>query len=379
MLEQDPLYALSEPVLDALVEEAPDFFAGDQEWFERDLARTAVHGFFLRRVVGGADSLPFSQPEPLLGHGPGMKRIDQPGYGQRLRKRPGLTLGDFVKEVDRPVEQSFGRLAPFLRPEWLTTGKQDELLKAVRGLLADLWGRGGRGDRVDIQQAQEQWEQEQRLTKARPEAYAGWLLTNREFASELRALRTAWGSEVKRRGGFPLGPLHVSKANAAKTGAPGNAYTRAWLAFYRRWGLDRMLTWELPLPMAPCMNNAGVQDFGPVGDAGVVLFLPWHLLRGGQFDLNRVVQRLKFEDAPEHLAEWVLKKAAGAEDEKGDLTYQRLFWIYRCHYLVLARRYAAARAKHVQQVDRAMGKAMQRGEDLVKKLRLRLAREVQSP
>ena len=65
MLEQDPLYALSEPVLDALVEEAPDFFAGDQEWFERDLARTAVHGFFLRRVVGGADSLPFSQPEPL--------------------------------------------------------------------------------------------------------------------------------------------------------------------------------------------------------------------------------------------------------------------------------------------------------------------------
>ena len=54
------------------------------------------------------------------------------------------------------------------------------------------------------------------------------------------------------------------------------------------------------------------------------------------------------------------------------MTYQYLFWIYRCYELVLYRRYRSAFESRVEQVDRALGKVMRRGEDLVKKLRLRL-------
>ena len=52
----DPLYALSEPIIDAIGRESPGFFDAGQERFERDLARTAHFGFFLRRAYGpGSD------------------------------------------------------------------------------------------------------------------------------------------------------------------------------------------------------------------------------------------------------------------------------------------------------------------------------------
>ena len=59
------------------------------------------------------------------------------------------------------------------------------------------------------------------------------------------------------------------------------------------------------------------------------------------------------------------------------MTYQRLFWIYRCYELVLSRRYRTALDSRAEQVDRALGKVMGRGEDLVKKLRLRLRKALQ--
>jgi hypothetical protein len=109
----------------------------------------------------------------------------------------------------------------------------------------------------------------------------------------------------------------------------------------------------------------------------VTLFLPWYLLRGGQLDLHQLARRLKFESAPEHLRGWVAKEAPRGDDPKGDQTYQRLYWMYRCHELVLSRRYRPALERHVEAVDRALGEVMGRGEDLAKKLRLRLGKELQ--
>src|SRR5262245_24431605 len=50
-LEYESLYALSEPLIDAILAEVPGFFAGQEE-FERDLARTASFGFFHQRAMG---------------------------------------------------------------------------------------------------------------------------------------------------------------------------------------------------------------------------------------------------------------------------------------------------------------------------------------
>jgi len=56
------------------------------------------------------------------------------------------------------------------------------------------------------------------------------------------------------------------------------------------------------------------------------------------------------------------------------MTYQRLFWIYRCHELVLSGRYAEAAKKNVEALDKAMAMVMACEADWVKKLRLRLRR-----
>jgi len=94
-LQLDPLYALAEPVIDALSEGVPGLFTGDQEWFERDLARTTRQGFFLRRVIGGADSLPARGPEQMSHFDHRPRRISQPGFGEHLRAvAPGGPAAD---------------------------------------------------------------------------------------------------------------------------------------------------------------------------------------------------------------------------------------------------------------------------------------------
>jgi hypothetical protein len=63
-LGHDPLYALTEPMIDAIKAVVPDFFTSEQEAFELDLARTASFGFFLGRALGSTAPATGSQTEP---------------------------------------------------------------------------------------------------------------------------------------------------------------------------------------------------------------------------------------------------------------------------------------------------------------------------
>jgi hypothetical protein len=375
-LNEDPLYALTEPVIDALVNDVPAVLTGDLEWFERDLARTAYHGFCFRRVIGGTGFVP---PEPVkLMFDRRPKRGDQPGFEERLRKRPGLIFEHYAEEMLRPIEESFGRLAPFLRVHWANDQKTDGAIAGLNELLAEMWQRGGRANRVDIEMLRKQWRREKQLAHARPEAYLGWLLTNSQFATELRAMRKTWGNAVERRGSFPTAPRDpVDEAYFVFGNTAPPTLDSAWHDFYRQWGLERMLTWDLPLPMISRTGCVFPEDFRHLTGAGITLFIPWYMLRGGELDLRDLAQRLKVEKAPLHLREWIRKESTRANAETGDLTYQRLHWIYRCYELVLLRRYGTACRNHIEKVDRALGKVMGRGEDWVKKLRLRLHRELQ--
>ena len=110
--------------------------------------------------------------------------------------------------------------------------------------------------------------------------------------------------------------------------------------------------------------------------AGVRLLLPWYLLRGAQFDLQRVVQRIRFESAPKHLRAWMFKESAHPGDQTGEISYQRLYWLYRCYELVLFRRYGTSCANNIEKLDRAVGTVMGLDQDWVKRLRQRLAREL---
>jgi hypothetical protein len=49
----------------------------------------------------------------------------------------------------------------------------------------------------------------------------------------------------------------------------------------------------------------------------------------------------------------VLKGDSRDDDQSGEISQQRVFWLYRCYALVLLRRYRAACERHIEQLDQA--------------------------
>src|SRR5262245_31370727 len=102
--------------------------------------------------------------------------------------------------------------------------------------------------------------------------------------------------------------------------------------FYRRWGLDRLLTWELPLPL----NIVRCEVSHLAGQAppfdGAALLIPWPMLRGDQVDFQASLAELRRTRGPEHLRDWLTSEQEG-ESANGQITYQRLFFLYRTYSL----------------------------------------------
>jgi hypothetical protein len=106
----------------------------------------------------------------------------------------------------------------------------------------------------------------------------------------------------------------------------------------------------------------------------MVLFVPWHLLRGEQLDLRDVVRQARLSSAPDHLLDWVNKRSDQRSAEFGDARFATIRWLYRYHELALMRRYADACEGNLQRLDLAFASVLGRGEDTIKKLRLELRR-----
>jgi hypothetical protein len=86
------------------------------------------------------------------------------------------------------------------------------------------------------------------------EAFAGWLIADKDFRRNCNAMRSEWDTQTKRHGfahncfSF-LGESPHQVSERAKKPAP-RAYRAAFDEFREAWGLQTLLTWELPLPMA---------------------------------------------------------------------------------------------------------------------------------
>lgn len=385
-LELDPLYSLTEPIIDAVKAEVRAFFAKDQEDFERDLARTAGVGFHLRRPIGG-QRVQATDPAALQEARRQLAVQDLPRLVERLRKTQGLTVGDFLREVGRPATDAVRQptdkaregWSPFLLPEWTKDQRVVEALAVIQEWVGEVYRL--RGDReADIDEVFRQDAKETELIQSRQEAFAGWLVCNRQYRTELRLLRNAWESVVREHGGFPVVPRRPGTDEGRPTPVVPDRFFEAWAGFLRRWCLDTLLTWDLPAPVHTRFGSAEPDEIKYLAEAGVVLFLPWYLLRERQLNLQQIAQRIRFEAAPEHLRGWLLRGPQGDEEVLGDLGFQRLLWLYRYHELVLSRRYQSQCEDNLERLDRALGRAMgNRDGELVRKLRQRLRRELQDP
>ncbi|HEY7327795.1 MAG TPA: hypothetical protein VH592_09160 [Gemmataceae bacterium] len=129
-LKYDALYALTEPIIDAIKDGAPRFFSPEQELFERDLARTASFGFFYRHPLGRVVELPPEEP-------------GQPSLDERERHS--------VQQIDKMLGEEMARTGA-------TPYEIEEFFE----------GSAEREERVYDRQ----------------DAFAGWLVTNRSFTAK---------------------------------------------------------------------------------------------------------------------------------------------------------------------------------------------------
>jgi hypothetical protein len=376
-LKLDPLYALQEDVIAQIEQSIPNFFTETQANFERDLARTTAHGFFLGRPIGGDEkempptkkSNAFTVPEKPHHH--------SQAFLAKLRRREKLRLEQIFERLKQPpdlADEMLERLAPPLKPEWYNHAGFESYRK-LSDFLSEIQKSG-------VQSATERkvaWSQartERRALRRRQEAYAGWLVGNPLFRRELHTLRSTWKSEINDSGEFPS-TVRRADRRGTKAAAPRVSRLESeFFAFYCRWGLEGLLTWELPLPVNPQVGiSPGYWTLG-AEEAGISIFVPWYALRGGLYDLQHAAKRIMSLSAPSHLQDWLLLKGKAKDADAGEKALQRTFWLYRCFFLVLAQRYPTECKRHVQKVDEAMGAVMDRGADLVKKLRQQLARNL---
>ena len=125
---------------------------------------------------------------------------------------------------------------------------------------------------------------------------------------------------------FPSPRTETGNLQNSREAKNDEAKRRECLAFYKRWCLDRMLTWDLPAPLDVGLHYAAGEGPLLTMDEGVTLLLPWYTLRGGQFDLQEVIRRIRFEATPLHLKPWVSSLPDTGKKLIGEISYQRHIW-----------------------------------------------------
>jgi hypothetical protein len=209
----------------------------------------------------------------------------------------------------------------------------------------------------------------QDVIEDRTRAYTGWLVSNQQFRREVAALREAVGATVQQARGFPRYPRWPDFDGTLGNVDAEPTFYKTCFAFYCRWGLDRMLTWDWPLPMQPALSSGILRDDSNFAEAGITLMIPWYLIRGEKLDIGSIIEQARNACRASHLVDWVRHR----KGDTGDIGYAQLSEIYRYRELALDRRYENCQG-NVAAVDRAIARILHRDEDTVKKLRLKLAR-----
>ena len=147
---------------------------------------------------------------------------------------------------------------------------------------------------------------------------------------------------------------------------PSPSEPEPFLAFYARWGLERLLTWDLPAPMYPELHGFTTHGTHTLAVAGVNVFVPWSLLRDGWLTIQDLAKHFKTVKNPEHLQDWLT-----GQSDLGYARYRNVLILYRYWHLVLVARYSDRLKGNTERLDRAFAEYVGLGEESIKKLRIK--------
>ncbi len=188
-----------------------------------------------------------------------------------------------------------------------------------------------------------------KLVDVRRAAYAGWLVTNPHFREELARLYEVFGEAVKSVGRFPQLPKYIFRQQTEYSKTDNVGLRTAFSLFYRRWSIDRLITWDLPVPMDPQLVNRTLYRVEDLDVAGTTLFVPWYLRRDEQLKIAEVLEASRIYSSPNHLAAWLDKKPKNL----GMKRYGLLLQMCICLEFVLERRYPNKLVNRIEDFDRA--------------------------
>jgi hypothetical protein len=209
-------------------------------------------------------------------------------------------------------------------------------------------------------------------------AYVGWLLTYPLFLTERDLLRDRWASAIKLLGEIPAYPVQAAE-ELSKSRRPRNgidvfpAISADFNAFYERWLLQRMPTWDLPEPCGANLTGEQLPCDRPPLVSKFMINVPNTMRLPANSPLQKTLEDIQRHQTPEHLRPWL-----DVQDQKNSdgLRYGRFGNIFRLAFYrdtVLSGRYGNRIAGHVEELDESFAIFLHVGIDSVKKLRLQMA------
>jgi hypothetical protein len=178
-------------------------------------------------------------------------------------------------------------------------------------------------------------------------AYAGWLLTNRQFLDEHDALFTEWSEVVQRWGLDRLGILLPREGFLPGDDPTADPrwpdYSAAFDEFFTRWRLQKLAAPYLPVPLQPlmagCFPTTVVQQ---VNRAGGAYCLPDTFPVPSRDDLRNMLEdSLHGSSTPDHLKEWMAHIARDNAARRPLIRFARLFELQH-YWRIIRRRHARA-------------------------------------
>lgn len=137
----------------------------------------------------------------------------------------------------------------------------------------------------------------------RLKGYMGWLVTDPEFLLARDELAAQWHALPETSRPYPIvRSLAVPKGppESGLASEPVAAFQQMLNAFLDRWGLTRMLTWDLPEPQGPMLPSPIPADSPAMPKHGLHFVLPTHYPLTGTDDLLHQIQKQQANLAQEH-------------------------------------------------------------------------------
>ena len=301
-VDSDVVYALPDLLINAIVKQMPAFFSEVELHFERDLARLAGAGFFLKR--------PFGYP-----------RLARPTLAEQEAAR--------WNELNERHASSDRRIRKMLDDEMRKGGFTEEDISGCR--MAEIEEEGN----IEIRQR----------------GYAGWLVTNAEFRKDRDAFRKAWQPIIETLGGFPLLPLSLMGEEPSPTHKEYRDFYDDYTNFCVKWGLEGFATWDLPSPMRPELTSPSLYYLPAISEAGITTFVPWYLLRDKDIQLDELAERIRMLKGPDHLKDWLDHKPRGWGYSRFAVMLEIFIHIELC----LKSRYPDRIKRNIDRLDHALG------------------------